>query len=90
MEAEVERRQEAIKRLKDKRAFGQNVVAYVVVNAFLVGIWAIGDRGYFWPAWVMAGWGIGLVMHAYTVFFQHPITEEEIEREMRRGGDAAA
>jgi hypothetical protein len=90
MEAEVERRQEAIKRLKDKRAFGQNVVAYVVVNAFLVGIWAIGDRGYFWPAWVMAGWGIGLVMHAYTVFFQHPITEDEIQREMRRGGDAAA
>jgi hypothetical protein len=90
MEAEEERRQEAIKRLKDKRAFGQNLVAYVVVNAFLVGIWAIGDRGYFWPAWVMAGWGIGLVMHAYTVFFQHPITEDEIQREMRRGGDAAA
>lgn len=87
MTDEQDQRKQAIDRLKNKRAFWQNLVAYVVINAFLVAIWAMGDRGYFWPAWVMAGWGIGVVMHAWTVFGQKPITEDEIQREMRRGGD---
>ena len=75
----------AIERLKEKREFSQHIVAYVVINAFLVGIWAWGDRGYFWPGWVLAGWGIGLVLHAWTLYGQKPISEAEIEREMRKG-----
>ena len=59
-------------------------VAYVVVNAFLVVVWAITGAGYFWPVWVMAGWGIGVVLHAYNVFFARRITEDDIEREMQR------
>jgi len=78
-------RKEAIDRLKNKRGFYQNVVAYVVVNAFLVLVWALSGAGYFWPIWVMAGWGIGVVLHAWTVFGQKPITEEQIQKEMRRG-----
>ncbi len=81
-------RQLAIKRLKQKREFQQNIVAYVVVNAFLVGIWFFTGRGYFWPAWVMLGWGIGVVLHAWDVYGRKPITEEEIQREMGRGEDA--
>lgn len=49
MMEETELRQAAIKRLKDRRAFGQALVAYVVVNAFLVGVWAVTGAGYFWP-----------------------------------------
>ena len=80
------RRTAAIERLKAKRAFWQNVVSYVVVNAFLVGVWALTGAGYFWPAWVLGGWGIGVVMHGWTVFGQKPISEEEIEAEMTRDG----
>ena len=36
-----ERRDAAIKRIKDKRDFKTHVVTYVVVNLFLVGVWAI-------------------------------------------------
>jgi len=81
---EKDRREAAIDRLKNKRAFTQDLVAYVVVNAFLVFVWAMSGRGYFWPAWVMGAWGIGLVMHGWTAFVQQPITEEEIQREMSR------
>jgi hypothetical protein len=81
-------RQAAIGRLQNKRAFGQDVVAYVVVNAALVLIWAISGRGYFWPIWIMGFWGIGIVMHAWTVFGQKPITEDDVQREMRKGGGA--
>lgn len=82
-------RKQAIDRLKSKRAFQQNVVAYVVVNLFLVGVWYFTDGGYFWPAWVMLGWGIGVVMHAWDVYGRKPITESEIKREMERGQDSA-
>ncbi len=43
-------------------------------------------RGYFWPIWVMAGWGVGLVMHGYDVYFRRPITDADIDAEMRRSG----
>jgi uncharacterized ion transporter superfamily protein YfcC len=88
MSDEGERRKAAIDRLKNKRAFGQDLVAYVVVNAFLVLVWALSGRGYFWPAWVMGAWGVGIVMHAWTAFIQRPITEDEIEREMKHRGDS--
>ena len=84
---EQERRNAAIKRIKDKRDFKTHVVSYAVVNLFLVGVWALGGGGYFWPAWVMAGWGIGLVSHGWQVYrAERPITEEDIQREMRESG----
>jgi hypothetical protein len=79
-------REAAIERLKNKRSLGEHLVAYLVVNGFLVAVWAITGAGYFWPIWVIAGWGIGLVLHAWTVLFSRPITEDDIQREMRRGG----
>ena len=36
---------------------------YLVVSAFLIFIWAFTSRGYFWPAWPMAGWGIAIALH---------------------------
>ena len=78
-----ERRDAAIKRIKDKRDFKTHAVSYVVVNLFLVGVWAVSGGGYFWPGWVMAGWGIGLVLHGWQTYRgERPITEEDIQREM--------
>jgi hypothetical protein len=77
-------RNAAIGRLKVRHAFQVDVVSYVIINALLVVVWAVSGAGYFWPIWVMFGWGIGLVLHAWTVFGQKPITELEIEEEMRR------
>ena len=79
-----ELRELAVKRVKEKREFWQHLVAYVVVNAALIGIWARGGGGYFWPGWVLFGWGIGIVFHAWNTFFTRPITEADIERETRR------
>jgi hypothetical protein len=79
-------RRAAIERLQNRRGFAPHLVSYVVVNAFLVAIWATTGAGYFWPAWVIGFWGIGLVMHAWTAFWQKPITEQDVQREMERGG----
>jgi 2TM domain len=89
MEPADEQRQNAIERLKNKRSFTEHLVSYIVVNGFLVIVWAMTGAGYFWPAWVMVGWGVGLVLHAWTIFFQKPITEADIQQEMRKGRDGA-
>jgi hypothetical protein len=75
----------AIRRLRAKRMFIQSLAVYVVVNTFLVVVWAMGGRGYFWPAWVMAGWGVGLALQAWHLYGRRPITEDDIQRELRRG-----
>ena len=81
---EEERRAQALETLQARRDFVSHVVAYTVVNLALIGIWAVTGAGYFWPIWLILGWGIGLVLHAWTVFGQRPITESDIERELHR------
>lgn len=83
MDERDEVREAAIKHLKERRDFHSHLAAYVVVNAMLIGIWAM-SGGYFWPAWVLLGWGVGLVMNAWEVYFRRPITEDEIQREMHK------
>ena len=71
-------------RLVRKRKFRADVVAYVVINAFIVGIWAIGDYTNFWPGWVLAVWGVLLVLDWWNVYFRDDVTEADIQREMHR------
>jgi hypothetical protein len=75
---------EAAKRVNARRDFGSHLVAYVVVNGFLIVVWALTGAGYFWPAWVLAGWGVGLVLHAWDVFLRRPVTDADVEAELQR------
>lgn len=79
-----QQREAARKRLAAKRDLGRHVVVYVVVNGFVTLAWFFTGAGYFWPAWLMAPWGAGLLLQAWDVFGRRPITEEDIEAEMRR------
>jgi len=86
----------AIMRVRARRSLANHAVTYVVVNAFLVLVWwqtrptgdfgwLAGSDGDFWPIWIIGGWGIGLALHAWKVLGARPITEADIERELRRG-----
>ena len=78
-------RDRAIKRLKKRRDFSAHLLVYVLVNAFVVAIWALTNPdGFFWPIFPMAGWGIGVVMNAWDVFLNDEFDEEQIRREMER------
>ena len=82
-----ERREAAIERLKERRDFWSHVLAYIIVNAFLIGIWAWTANGtYFWPFWPLAGWGIGLAFHAWDTF-RPPISEAAIQRQMDKDAE---
>lgn len=84
-----ERREAAIGRLEAKRDFRTHLVVYLVVNAMLIGIWAVTGGGFFWPIFAILGWGIGLAMHAYGVYGEKPISEDEIRAEMQRDDPSA-
>lgn len=73
----------ARRRVERKHKLRVDVISYVVVNLFLVGAWAITGTGYFWPGWVIAGWGVLLLLDAVAVYTRRPVTTAEIERELR-------
>jgi 2TM domain len=83
-DSEQELRKLAVSRLRKKRDFRTHIVIYVIVNAMLVGIWAVTGAGFFWPIFPILGWGIGVAANAWDVYGRRPITEEEIRREAER------
>ena len=78
-------RDQAVTQLKKRRDFHAHLLVYVLVNTFLVVIWAVtGVHGFFWPIFLIAIWGIGVVMNAWDVYWRHPITETDIQHEIER------
>jgi len=80
-----EEREAARRRVAAKRDLLSHVVAYVVINGFLVAAWAVTGAGYLWPAWVVGGWGVGVVFHAWGLFARRAVTEEDVDAEMTAG-----
>jgi len=86
------RRELAIQRIKARHDFRIHLVVYVVVNAALVVLWyltsqdANGELGFFWPVIPIVGWGIGLAIHGYVAYFPPSLSEDDIQREMKRLG----
>jgi hypothetical protein len=80
----ADERAQARRRIDKKRGWTSGLVAYVVVNAFLVGIWAMTGRGYFWPGWVIGGWGLGVVLSFWDIYVRRPVSEADVDRELGR------
>lgn len=79
-------REAAKRRVRARRDFTSNVIAYLAINAVLVVIWALSGAGYFWPAWIIGIWGVILVLHWWNVFGRRPMTEADIDAEVNRRG----
>jgi hypothetical protein len=77
-------RDRAISRLKGKRELTANVVSFLITNAFMWALWAVTGMGYPWPVWITGPWLVGVAIHAWQVRGQRPITEADIDEEMRR------
>jgi hypothetical protein len=76
--------EQARTRLIRRRKVRGDLMAYVVINAFLVGIWAVAGSGYFWPGWVLAGWGVLLLLDAWDAYLRHDVTDADVQREMNK------
>jgi hypothetical protein len=82
-ETQDDLRAAALASLKKKRDFRAHIAAYVLINGFLVAIWAMTGAHFFWPVFPMLGWGIGVFFNAWDVYGHQP-TEEDVQREMQR------
>lgn len=72
----------AIRRIKKKAEFKAHLFTYVIVNSFLVALWAVTGAGYFWPIFPILGWGVGVAFNAWDVYWRSPPSEDQIRREM--------
>ena len=86
MSIDDDSRIQAVRRLWAKRGFKIHLTAFAIASLAMLLIWATASGGdYFWPIWPIAGWGIGLAVHAWITFGQWSLSEAEIQQEMRRG-----
>lgn len=80
---EPKARAAARERIEKRRGLQGGMAAYVVINAFLIGVWALTGGGYFWPAWILAGWGVGMLLGLWD-YWRGPVTEDDVDEELRR------
>lgn len=62
------------------------MVVLVIVAAIINVVWWLSGVGYNWPAWPMLGFAIAIFFTALSTYgpASKPISEEEIDREMRK------
>ncbi|GAB3166293.1 2TM domain-containing protein [Telluribacter humicola] len=80
----MENRNERLWRLARLRAkFKNNVIAYCIVNPFLIAIWYFSSGGdsFFWPGFPLFFWGIGLVFEGYNAYYSKG---DLVEREYQK------
>ena len=80
---EIDLRTKAIASLKKKHDFYAHVAAFLLVNGMSVVIWWMTGAHFFWPMFLLLGWGIGLFFNAWDVYGRRP-SEDRIRREMSR------
>ena len=50
--------------VKKLHRFYRDLFSYSLINLVLIAIWWMSGRGYFWPIWVLVGWGLSLGVQA--------------------------
>lgn len=90
--------EQVLKMAKARVSFKVHLFTYLVVNLFLMGIWAAsggmdamhdGTATFsdYWPVWTHLGWGIGLAFHGYGAYGPGPnMVEREAEKIRRQAG----
>ncbi len=92
LEASIERRirSKARRRVYSRVGFMWHFAVFAMVNMALTAINFNYTPEYLWFVWPLAGWGSGLMLHAFATFMVGGMTEEmvrlEIEREKQRRG----
>jgi len=79
--------QRAEKKVEAKFGFYSHLAVYMAVNTLLIVINLSTSPKYLWFKWPLIGWGIGLFVHALSVFFiSARFKEQMVEKEMEKEG----
>lgn len=76
----------ARKRIKAKRDFWNLILVFAIVTVILNAVWFFSGVGYYWPLWPMLGLAIAIFFVALSTYGpgSKPISDEEIDREVRK------
>lgn len=74
-----EQYESARKRVKEIKEFYSHLLAYVVVNLFLMAVNLLTSPKHLWFFWPMLGWGIGITVHAMKTFNLMPFLGKDWE-----------
>jgi hypothetical protein len=67
-DAEYARRRRAREMAAARYGFRWHLPTYVLVNAFLVILWAYSGGGFFWPIFPLVFWGLGVLTHYWGAY----------------------
>lgn len=65
------------------RDFRAHLTAYATVNLAFVAIWAGTGGGFFWPAFPLIGWAVGLSFQHFSVVWLGQISDADVRRQLR-------
>lgn len=65
--------QMALEYVREVKGFYLHLLSYVVTIVFLYFINKMSSPQYMWVGWVIFGWGIGVLSHAFSVFMESDI-----------------
>lgn len=82
--SEDELRSAAEKRVHRKRGFYSYLGIWAAVSLILTAVWAFSGGGYYWPVWAIFGMGIAAVFQFIDIFVSRPVTQADVDREMKR------
>jgi len=74
---------EARRNIRWRRHLQNSLMAFALVGAFLVVIWAVSGMGYFWPGWIIGAFSLALFLR-YTRYRRGPVSPGEFDRELQR------
>lgn len=84
---------QAAQRVDEKMGFYTHLGVYVVVNAALAIVDLVTTPEALWFYWPLAGWGIGIAVHAWKVFSAPAVSrmkQRMIRRELDREEEQSA
>lgn len=71
--------QRAKQRMEDEKSFYNHLIAYLVINAFLLVVNVLSTPGNWWFYWITLFWGIGVAVHGISTFSRRGIFSKEWE-----------
>jgi len=77
----------AKERVENRIGFLVHLTVYLLSSVVFVIVWFTASGGpgqYFWPAWPIAAWGIGVLFHAILVFGDKGFMRNYREKKMRQ------
>ena len=75
--------EKAQKRVQDKKDLFTHLITYASVSLFLIGLNLFTTPDYMWFLFPIGGWGIGVLIHAFT-FYAGSKTSDWEEKELQK------